>query len=91
MKSILILSALLLAGCATDGTSARLDGLEAELREVRDLASQALSEARAARQSATGTNADVQSASSLAQRALDAANQASERVTRIQDECCGVK
>ncbi len=90
---VLPLLVLLASGCASGGVTERLDSLEAELRQVRGMADQALNAARGAENAASNaaSGSDVDAARQLAQRALDTANETAERIARIQEECCGVK
>ena len=81
--AVLILPALL-AGCTSSAVTQRLDSLESDLAEVRQMAADATSDAQAA-QAAGQTAAEARR---LAQQALDAARAAAERAERIGSECC---
>ena len=79
---------LLAGGCASSATTDRLDALERQLGTVQSTADQALSLARDAQSGDSEAAAAAARAESLAQAAMDAADETAERMARMQEECC---
>lgn len=78
-------------GCASSSVNDRLDALEAQVAEVRRMASDAASTARDAQNLAPRGNTAAAEARRLAQQALDEARAANARAERISSECCSRK
>ncbi len=93
MKKIVCISFALVAlsGCASSGSTERLDALERQLSSVQRTADQALEVARQAQAKASDTASDVGEAQRMARQAMDTATETAERLSRMEDECCGGK
>ena len=93
MKKTLCLLVTLLAitGCASSGTNDRLDALELEIASVKRTADQALETAKDAQSKASSLTSSVSEAQRMARQAMDTATETAERLSRMEEECCGGK
>ena len=93
MKKIVCICFALVAvtGCASTGSTDRLDELERQLSSVQRTADQALEIARQAQTTASDAGSDAGEAQRMARQAMDTATETAERLSRMESECCGGK
>jgi hypothetical protein len=93
MIKLIFASLVLLSftGCASSAVSDRMDSLEQQMSGIQRTADQALDMARQAQAKATDTASGVGEAQRMARQAMDTATETAERLSRMEDECCGGK
>ena len=93
MVKLIFASLMLLTftGCASSAVTDRLDALEQQMSSVQQTADQALDMARQAEATASGNESGVSEAQRMARQAMDTATETAERLSRMEDECCGGK
>ena len=80
-----------ITGCASSANNDRLDALEREIASVKRTADQAIKTAQDAQSKVSSLTSSVSEAQRMARQAMDTATETAERLSRMEEECCGGK